>query len=61
MGGRYSSLYPAALSCQPRAGGSEFADGILTVTLHKAEEARPKSIKIKAKGELAGAGNSSRS
>ena len=33
----------------------------MTVTLPKAEEARPKSITIKAKGELAGAGNSSRS
>jgi HSP20 family protein len=58
--GAFSRSIPLPSRVQHEQAEAEFADGILTVHLPKAEEVRPKSIKVKAK-ELTAAGNSAKS
>lgn len=56
--GAFSRSIPLPTRVNHEQAEAEFADGILTVTLPKAEEVRPKTIKVKAK-ELVGAGSGS--
>jgi HSP20 family protein len=58
--GAFSRSIPLPSRVQHEQAEAEFADGILTVHLPKAEEVRPKSIKVKAR-ELTAAGNSAKS
>jgi len=58
--GAFSRAIPLPTSVNDEQAAAEFKDGILTVTLPKAEEVRPKQIKIKPSseaktGELVGA------
>ena len=54
--GAFSRSIPLPTRVSYEKAGADFADGILTVTLPKAEDVRPKSIKITPGGqkELAG-------
>lgn len=49
--GAFSRSIPLPSKVDHERAGAEFKDGILTVTLPKAEDVRPKQIKIKASGE----------
>lgn len=58
--GAFSRSIPLPTRVNDERAEAEFADGMLTVRLPKAEEVRPKSIKIRARGEqpeLVGAAN----
>ncbi len=64
--GAFSRSVPLPTRVEHERAEADFADGILTVRLPKAEEVRPKTIKVRpkqAQPELAGAtgGNSSQS
>ncbi|HEY5638500.1 MAG TPA: Hsp20/alpha crystallin family protein [Dehalococcoidia bacterium] len=58
--GAFSRSVPLPAHVNDAEAEAEFTDGILQVRLPKADEARPKSIKVKgATGELATAGTNS--
>jgi HSP20 family protein len=62
--GAFARSIPLPTRVNHEQAGAEFHDGILTVRLPKAEEVRPKTIRIRAKGEqpeLAGAGSTNQS
>lgn len=64
--GAFSRSIPMPTRVNHEQAEADFADGMLTVRLPKAEEVRPRSIRIRARGEqpeLAGAagGNSGKS
>jgi len=58
---RYGAFYraiPLPAEVSGDAAEAEFKDGVLTVTIPKAEQARPKQIKIKTAAELNGSKSS---
>jgi HSP20 family protein len=64
--GAFSRSIPMPTRVNHEQAGADFADGVLTVRLPKAEEVRPRSIKVRARGEqpelaASGAGNSNQS
>jgi HSP20 family protein len=55
--GSFSRSIPLPSRVNHEQADAEFKDGVLTVTLPKVEEVRPKQIKIKASGEVTGREN----
>lgn len=49
--GAFSRSIAIPASVVPDKAEAEFEDGVLTLTLPKAEEVKPKAIKVKAKGK----------
>jgi HSP20 family protein len=52
--GAFSRSIPLPSRVNHEQADAEFKDGVLTVTLPKAEEVRPKQIKIRPSGEVTG-------
>lgn len=55
--GSFSRSVPLPSRVNHEQADAEFKDGVLTVTLPKAEEVRPKQIKIRSHDETNGAGD----
>jgi HSP20 family protein len=55
--GAFSRSIPLPSRVNHEQADAEFKDGVLTVTLPKAEEVRPKQIRIRPSGQVTGGGD----